>query len=48
MTGAVVDTIALSRLWDERWPSCSKLPYDLREARDRWVVLSVRSGATCT
>jgi len=37
MTGGVVDTVGLSRLWDERWPGCSKLPYELRAARDRWV-----------
>ena len=37
MTGNLVDTVALSRLWDERWPGCSKLPYELRAVRDRWV-----------
>ena len=37
MTAAKVDTIALSRLWDMRWPGCSKLPYELRSERDRWV-----------
>jgi hypothetical protein len=38
MTAAdVVDTDALSRLWDDRWPGCSKLPYELPDAGGRWV-----------
>jgi hypothetical protein len=37
MTAAEVDTVALSRLWDVRWPGCSKLPHELRGVRDRWV-----------
>ncbi|WP_433368975.1 DUF3885 domain-containing protein [Actinoplanes sp. CA-142083] len=32
-----MDAVALSRLWDERWPGSSKLPYELRNVRDRWV-----------
>lgn len=45
MTGGVVDTVALSRLWDERWPGCSKLPYELRGVRDRWVRLHALPGS---
>jgi hypothetical protein len=37
MTAAAVDPAALSILWDERWPGSSKLPYELRSARDRWI-----------
>ncbi|AOS63948.1 DUF3885 domain-containing protein [Actinoalloteichus hymeniacidonis] len=37
MTSATVDTAALTELWDRRWPGQSKLPYELRDARDRWV-----------
>ncbi|MDT5028556.1 MAG: hypothetical protein QOE61_4982 [Micromonosporaceae bacterium] len=37
MTTAAVDTVRLSMLWDERWRGCSKLPYELRGVRDRWV-----------
>jgi hypothetical protein len=33
----VVDTTALTTLWDEKWPGCSKVPYELRGMRDRWV-----------
>jgi len=32
-----VDPVALSALWDERWPGCSKLPYELRDIPERWV-----------
>jgi hypothetical protein len=32
-----VDTAVLSRLWDEQWPGCSKVPYELRTVRDRWI-----------
>ena len=45
MTGDVVDTIALSRLWDERWPGYSKLPYELRAVRDRWVRFHALPGS---
>ena len=45
VTGDVVDTVALSRLWDERWPGCSKLPYDLRAVRDRWVRFHTLPGS---
>lgn len=33
----LVDPVALSTLWDERWPGCSKLPYELRGIPERWV-----------
>jgi hypothetical protein len=33
----MVDVVALSALWDQQWPGCSKLPYALRSVRDRWV-----------
>ncbi|RNH99663.1 hypothetical protein EEZ25_21975 [Micromonospora aurantiaca] len=39
MTGDVVDIVALSRLWDERWPGCSKLPYELRGQHGAVVVV---------
>jgi hypothetical protein len=45
MSGDPVDTAALSRLWEERWPGCSKLPYELREVRDRWVRFHTLPGA---
>jgi hypothetical protein len=45
MAGGVVDTVALSRLWDERWPGCSKLPYELRAVRDRWVRFHALPGS---
>src|SRR5690349_17123058 len=32
-----VDPVALSALWDERWPGCSRLPYELRGISERWV-----------
>ena len=32
-----IETEALTRLWGERWPGCSKLPYELRRSPDRWV-----------
>lgn len=44
-TGGVVDTAALSRRWDERWPGCSKPPYELRAARDRWVRFHTLPGS---
>jgi len=37
MTGAVIDTSTLSTLWQRRWPTASKLPYELRGLRDQWV-----------
>jgi hypothetical protein len=40
-----VDTDALSRLWDERWPGCSKLPYELCHASDRWVRFHTLPGS---
>jgi hypothetical protein len=45
MTSDMVDTVALSRLWDERWPGCSRLPYELREVRDRWVRFHTLPGS---
>lgn len=45
MTGGVVDTVALSRLWDERWPGCSKLPYELRAVSGRWVRFHTLPGS---
>jgi hypothetical protein len=45
MTGGVVDTVTLSRLWDERWPGCSKLPYELRAVWDRWVRFHALPGS---
>ncbi|MFI7437857.1 DUF3885 domain-containing protein [Micromonospora haikouensis] len=45
MTGDVVDTVALSRLWDERWPGYSKLPSELRAARNRWVRFHALPGS---
>jgi hypothetical protein len=45
MTGGVVETVALSQLWDERWPGCSKLPYELRAAWDRWVRFHTLPGS---
>jgi len=45
MTGGVVDTVALSRLWDERWPGHSTLPYEFRAARDRWVRFHTLPGS---
>lgn len=45
MTGGGVDTVALSQLWDERWPGCAKLPYGLRAARDRWVRFHALPGS---
>ncbi len=41
----VVDTVGLSRLWDERWLSLSKLPYELRAADERWVRFHALSGS---
>lgn len=37
MNGWVVDTDALTALWDQRWPGCSKVPYELRGVHDRWI-----------
>ena len=45
MTGGGVDTVALSALWDERWPGCSKLPYALRDVADRWVRFHTLPGS---
>ena len=45
MTSAAVDTLALSALWDERWPGCSKLPYELRGDQDRWVRFHTLPGS---
>ncbi|XVU25093.1 DUF3885 domain-containing protein [Actinoplanes sp. CA-054009] len=46
MTGAgVVNTVALSILWDEHWPGCSKLPYELRGAHDRWIRFHTLPGS---
>ena len=46
MTAAgVVETAALSMLWDERWPGCSKLPYELRHASDRWIRFHTLPGS---
>ncbi|WP_043511785.1 MULTISPECIES: hypothetical protein [unclassified Actinoplanes] len=46
MTAAgVVDTAALSMLWDDRWPGCSKLPYELRDVRDRWIRFHTLPGS---
>ena len=33
----IVDTAALSALWDVRWPGCPRLAYELRGVGDRWV-----------
>ena len=41
----VVDTAALSMLWDDRWPGCSKLPYELRHASDRWIRFHTLPGS---
>ena len=41
----VVDTAALSMLWDDRWPGCSKLPYELAHARDRWIRFHTLAGS---
>ena len=40
-----METVALTRLWDERWPGCSKLPYELRTVRDRWVRFHALPGS---
>jgi hypothetical protein len=45
VTHAGVDTDALTRLWDQRWPGCSKVPYELRGARDRWVRFHTLPGS---
>jgi hypothetical protein len=37
MTGTAIDTSRLSMLWQRRWRSCSKVPYELRGLRDQWV-----------
>lgn len=44
-THDAVDAAALSVLWDERWPGCSKLPYELRRRRDRWVRFHALPGS---
>jgi hypothetical protein len=45
MIGGVVDTLGLSKLWDDRWPGCSKLPYELRGVEDRWVRFHALPGS---
>jgi hypothetical protein len=45
MTDAVIDTAALSVAWDERWPGCSKLSYELRGVQDRWVRFHTLPGS---
>ena len=45
VAGRVVDTVELSRLWDELWPGCSKVPYELRAVRDRWVRFHALPGS---
>jgi hypothetical protein len=45
MIGGVIDTVELSRLWDERWPGCSKLPYELRGLRHQWVRFHTLPGS---
>ncbi len=45
MTGRAVDTDALTRLWDQRWPGCSKVPYELRGVRNPWVRFHTLPGS---
>lgn len=40
-----MDATALSRLWDEKWPGCSKLPYEIRRERDRWARFHALPGS---
>ncbi|GAA0577501.1 hypothetical protein GCM10010172_72800 [Paractinoplanes ferrugineus] len=41
----VVDTVALSMLWDARWPGCAKLPYAIRAVGDRWIRFHTLPGS---
>jgi hypothetical protein len=34
-----VDLVELSVLWEENWPDCSKVPYELPAVQDRWIRL---------
>jgi hypothetical protein len=45
MDTSAVDPVALSALWNERWPGCSKVPYELRSLRDRWVRFHTLPGS---
>ena len=45
VTGGGVDTDVLTSLWDQRWPGCSKVPYELRGVRDRWVRFHALPGS---
>jgi hypothetical protein len=45
MSTASVDTARLSILWQERWPGCPKLPYELRGATDRWIRFHTLPGS---
>ncbi|WP_432049890.1 DUF3885 domain-containing protein [Verrucosispora sp. NA02020] len=45
MIDVVVDANRLSTLWDQRWPGCSKLPYEVREIRDQWVRFHALPGS---
>lgn len=40
-----VDLVALSALWDERWPGCSKLPFELRGIPAGWVRFHTLPGS---
>ncbi|HWS31573.1 MAG TPA: hypothetical protein VN408_02395 [Actinoplanes sp.] len=40
-----MDATALTRLWAEKWPECSKLPYEIRRERDRWVRFHALPGS---
>lgn len=45
MIDVVIDPTWLSTLWEQRWPGCSKLPYEVREIRDRWVRFHALPGS---
>jgi hypothetical protein len=45
MTGAGVDTEALTTLWDQRWPGYSKVAYRLRDIQARWVRFHTLPGS---
>ncbi|WP_243707935.1 hypothetical protein [Micromonospora sp. KC606] len=45
MIDVVIDPTRLSALWDQRWPGCSKLPFELRKIRDRWVRFHALPGS---
>nr|WP_230415429.1 hypothetical protein [Micromonospora tarapacensis] len=45
MIGVVIDSTRLSTLWEQRWPGCSKLPYEVREIRDQWVRFHALPGS---